>query len=139
MSRIEARDLDPDDIGQLVTVTDDSGESITMTLRRYTRSADGVTITGRCLGHVRRVADLPAWEVLHVRRAEQTSEPDDWELIDHATSARITSLADRLPPMPPTAEKLDAHRAAFSAPSGYSQAERCVLPGCPDHAQAVTQ
>lgn len=95
MARIEARDLDPDDIGRLVTVTDDTGESLTMTLHRYARDADGISIKGRCLGHVREVEDMPPWEVLHIYRDEEEPRAVLAQVLD----AEMAS-ADRLPPMP---------------------------------------
>lgn len=67
--RLTAADLTPDHLNRLVTVSEDTGESITMVLTRLDTDRDTVTLRGRSLGFTRGVV-LPTWAPVHLYAEE---------------------------------------------------------------------
>lgn len=64
--RLEASELsEHEHLNKLVTISSDTGESITMTLVKIDHSGATTTLRGRALGQTRGVL-LPPWEVVHV-------------------------------------------------------------------------
>lgn len=69
MSRITAAELTPQHQGELVTVSAETGESITITLQSIRTDDDRVRLTGKCMGSRRQLV-LVSWQPVHVYTPE---------------------------------------------------------------------